>query len=92
MTPFSLRETASILRHHLVQELERLQDRIVRVERFGADAVQSTMSGSIGGPYTLDEMLEQHAVLVARIRGLKEASDRASEHELRSFIQSMTER
>lgn len=85
MMMFNPRKVAGILKQHAIEELHRLQQRILIVERFGADAVTMTMLGS-KGTEKLPQMLERHAELVAQIDALKAALDAASEIDLAAFV------
>jgi hypothetical protein len=81
------RKLASIVAHALVRQLHDLQDRIIRIERFGKNAVLHPGFGVLNDTvYTRDQLLQEHDELVAQIRALNEARDKASGQALAQFV------
>ena len=85
------RKIASMLKQYLIEQLAKLQERILIVERFGADAVTMPMLGSLGTE-KLPDMLDRHAELVDQIRALQRGLDAASEADLQAFVADVKKR
>jgi len=87
---FDPRRTASILRTYFMQELHDLQKRILIIERFGPDAVPwPRIQSKLGSIHTLQEELDKHTALVAKIRALSFALERADEMNIKEFAEHL---
>jgi len=85
---FDSRRAASIIHQHLIETLHGVQDRILRVERFGKDAVTFPQLGRKGVD-KLPELLARHGELVVQINALRAALDADSEAGLRAFVDQL---
>lgn len=88
---FNPREVAGIIQQSRVEQLQRIQQRILLVERFGADAVTMPMLGRPGTD-TLAELIGEHDAVLAQIRALQKARDAASEADILAFVDSIKRR
>lgn len=88
---FTPRKVAGMIRQHLLEELHRLQTRILLAERFADVAVTLPMLGRMGAENAL-EMKKRHDELVGQIKALSKAIDAASEADLMAFVESLKRR
>ena len=87
---FDPKRTASILRAYFMQQLHDLQKRILIIERFGPDAVPwPKIQSRLGSIHTLQQDLDEHTALVAKIRALTFALERADEMDMKAFAEHL---
>lgn len=87
---FGPKRAAMIIRGALLQRLHDLQNRIMRLERFGADSVAfPKIQSKPGETMKLSELLAEHKKLVHEINMLNNALMAATELELQQFVEQL---
>jgi hypothetical protein len=85
--PLSSRRALNILIHAMQKDLLQMQDRILRAERFGPDAI-AYMTVPEFENVSLAGLKERHAEMVTQIRELKQIAQNVDEASILAFVRS----